>query len=59
MEARILELMKETQVWELGDLEGDVVVSLLRGFSAPVKLVSKVWRKTIDTERLRRIKTNS
>jgi len=59
MEARILELTKETQVWKLGDLEGDVVVSLLRGFSAPVKLVSKVWRKTIDTERLHQIKTNS
>jgi len=58
-EARILELTKETQVWKLGDLEGDVVVSLLRGFSAPVKLVSKVWRKTIDTERLHQIKTNS
>jgi len=42
MKTRILELMKETQVWEFGDLENDVVVILLRDFSAPVKLVPKV-----------------
>jgi len=42
MKTKVLELTKETQVWEFGDLEGDVVVSLLRDFSAPVKLVPKV-----------------
>jgi aminopeptidase N len=37
----VLELKKETETFEFPDLKGDVVPSILRGFSAPVKLVSE------------------
>jgi aminopeptidase N len=37
----VLELKEETETFEFPDLEGDVVPSILRGFSAPVKLVSQ------------------
>ena len=37
---KVLELKEETQSFEFTDLSGDVIPSLLRGFSAPVKLVS-------------------
>lgn len=37
----VLELKEETQTFEFPDLKGDVVPSILRGFSAPVKLVSE------------------
>jgi aminopeptidase N len=36
----VLDLKKEKQTFEFGDLKGDVVPSILRQFSAPVKLVS-------------------
>ena len=36
----VLELKKEKQTFEFKDLKGDVVPSVLRDFSAPVKLVS-------------------
>ena len=35
----VLELKETTQTFKFSDLKGDVVPSLLRGFSAPVKLV--------------------
>mmetsp|Transcript_4749 Transcript_4749/g.10709 ORF Transcript_4749/g.10709 Transcript_4749/m.10709 type:complete len:760 (+) Transcript_4749:1-2280(+) len=35
----VLELKEETQTFEFADLDADVVPSILRGFSAPVKLV--------------------
>jgi len=34
----VLDLKEDKQTFTFGDLKGDVVVSLLRGFSAPVKL---------------------
>lgn len=34
----VLDLKEETQTFTFGDLKGDVVLSLLRDFSAPVKL---------------------
>jgi len=34
----VLDLKEDKQAFTFGDLKGDVVVSLLRGFSAPVKL---------------------
>ena len=37
----VLELKDDTEVFEFPDLKGDVVPSILRGFSAPVKLVSQ------------------
>lgn len=37
----VLELKEETETFEFPDLKGDVVPSILRGFSAPVKLVSE------------------
>ena len=35
----VLNLKEETQVFEFDDIEGDVIPSLLRGFSAPIKLI--------------------
>ena len=37
----VLELKEEKQTFEFPGLQGDVVPSILRGFSAPVKLVSE------------------
>jgi aminopeptidase N len=37
----VLELKEKTATFEFPDLNGDVVPSVLRGFSAPVKLVSE------------------
>lgn len=37
----ILELKEDTQTFSFGNLEDEVEVSILRGFSAPIKLVSK------------------
>jgi len=37
----VLQLKEETETFEFPDLKGDVVPSILRGFSAPVKLVSQ------------------
>ena len=39
---RVLQLREESQTFEFPDLGGDVVPSLLRDFSAPVKLVASV-----------------
>jgi aminopeptidase N len=36
----VLELKEKTQTFEFSDLKGDVVLSILRDFSAPVKVVS-------------------
>lgn len=38
METQILNLKQETQTFNFSDLDGDVVPSLLRSFSAPIKL---------------------
>ena len=38
--SQVLELREKKQTFEFTDLKGDVVPSMLRGFSAPVKLVS-------------------
>ena len=38
--SQVLELKEKKQTFEFKDLKGDVVPSILRGFSAPVKLVS-------------------
>jgi aminopeptidase N len=35
----VLDFKQETQVFEFDDINGDVIPSLLRGFSAPIKLI--------------------
>jgi len=47
---KVLELKEETQTFEFPGLENDVVPSMLRGFSAPVKLVSSTG--DVDEESL-------
>lgn len=37
----VLDLKEDTQTFTFENLEGDVIPSLLRGFSAPIKLVAK------------------
>lgn len=39
MPTTVLELKEETQTFEFNDVDGDVIPSVLRGFSAPVKLL--------------------
>ena len=41
---QVLELKEETQTFEFPGLKGDVVPSILRDFSAPVKLVSSTGK---------------
>ncbi len=47
----VLELKEETQTFEFENLKGDVVPSILRQFSAPVKLVSSTGE--VDEESLK------
>lgn len=47
----VLELKEESQTFEFDDLKGDVVPSILRQFSAPVKLVSATG--DVDEESLK------
>jgi len=44
---QVLELKEDTQSFEFKGLEGDVIPSMLRGFSAPVKLVSADGEKNL------------
>jgi len=45
---KVLELKEDTQSFEFEGLEGDVVPSMLRGFSAPIKLIPENGNENLE-----------